>query len=135
MPHNSVFGSWFRMYAYHHNNPLTFIFIPCFFYARLARLFSTKFKNSSTLKRIGITALIVILTVIISSPFGGILYFYFDMSAGYFPSNWVSILIKNGTSEGFSLGWLIVLLSYPFNIIVIISSYFLTKKSELFKNT
>lgn len=133
MPHNSVFGSWFRMYSYHNNNPLSFIFIPCFFYAVFATLFSAKYKNSSPLKRIGIMALIVILTIIISSPFGGMLYFYFDMRAGYFLSNWISLLIKHGTSEGLSLGWLIILLSYPFNIIVIIVSYFLTKKgSELF---
>lgn len=135
MPHNSVFGSWFRMYSYHHENPLPFIFIPCFFYAVFAKLFSPKFENSNAFKRFRITALMVILIIFISSPLGGMLYFYFDMKAGYFPDNWLSIMIENGVSAGLSLGWLIVLLSFPYNVIGIIVCYLLTKKgSKLIMN-
>ncbi len=93
-----------------------------------------KFQNKKTRGRIYLTFLIIVLTILISSPFGGMLWHYHDMKAGYFPENWISKMISKGFIEGLQLGWFIILLSFPYNIFGSIICYFLTKKGiELFK--
>lgn len=134
MPNQYVFGTLYRMFLYHCEYPVAFIAIPCFFYGIIATLFSKKFLNQSIAKQILLTILIIILTVLISSPFGGMLWHYYDMKAGYFPVNWISKMMRIGLEQGFEIGWLIIGLSIPYNILGSISCYFLTKKgSELFK--
>ena len=130
-----VFGAWYRMYDYHETYPLGFIAIPCFFYGIIATLFAEKFINQSIIKQIFTVLLIIVLTIICSSPFGGMLWHYYDMKKGYFPSNWFIKMIASGFEWGLAFGWLIVILSIPYNIIGSIICYFLTKKgSELFPN-
>lgn len=135
MPRHNVFASLFRMFSYHWEYPISFIAIPCFFYGILAIIFTKMFLRQTVFKQILLTLLIVTLTILISSPFGGMLWHYYDMKAGYFPLNWILKMIKNGFSQGFEVGWLIILLSVPYNILGIIACYFLTKKgSELFNS-
>lgn len=78
--------------------------------------------------RIFLTILIIILTILISSPFGGMLWHFHDMKAGYFPENWISKMINEGFIWGLKMGWYIVLLSMPYNIFGSIFCFFLTKK-------
>ena len=133
MPHNHVFAALYRMPLYHWNSPILYILIPCFFYG-IVTLFLTKtFKNKNLLSRILITILIIILTILLSSPFGGMLWHYHDMKAGYFPINWFSKIISKGFYQGIVIGWIIIGLSVPYNIFGSIICYFLTKKGiELF---
>lgn len=134
MPNNYVFGSLYRMFLYHEEYPISFIAIPCFFYGIIANFMSDKFAKLNISKQILLTIAIITFTILISSPFGGMLWHYYDMKAGYFPSNWAAKMIKLGFEWGLEGGWLIFCLSIPYNIICSIACYFLTKKgSELFK--
>ncbi|MDI9311324.1 MAG: hypothetical protein QM535_14025 [Limnohabitans sp.] len=134
MPQHYVFGSLFRMYSYHYEHPLVFIFIPCFFYGIIASLFAKNFSKQSRFKQILLTIGILLLTILISAPFGGMLWHYYDMKAGFFPSNWIMKMIQKGFQDGLKFGWLIIALSIPYNIIGSTICFFLTKKgSELFK--
>ena len=117
-----VFGSWYRMIRYHFGHPMQYIAIPVFFYGILATWFKERFYCSN---KIGLTLLIVLLTIALSSPFGGMLWHFHDMQAGWFPKNWMHKLI-GGFSEGLAIGWLLILLSFPYNIFGIIIAYFLT---------
>lgn len=123
-----VFGSVYRMFLYHYAFPLQYIAIPCFFYGILATLFAKSFRNAETIKRIILIGIICLLTMLLSSPFGGMLWHFHDMQAGFFPENWLSIMIQKGFSWGIEIGWFIILLSVPYNIICLVGCYFLTKK-------
>jgi len=134
MPNHYVFGAWYRMFVYHWEHPIAFITIPCFFYGIIATLFADKFSKQNLIRQILLTIAIIILTIVISSPFGGMLWHYYDMKAGYFPPNWIGKIINLGFEWGLELGWLVIGLSIPYNIIGSITCFFLTKKgSELFK--
>ncbi|NLA24521.1 MAG: hypothetical protein GX879_06105 [Bacteroidales bacterium] len=131
MPNHWVFGSWFRMFKYHWQHPIQYIAIPCFFYGIFATIFSSKFLKLKSIRRIILTLIIAILVIIISSPFGGMLWHYHDMQAGYFPQNWFFKILKLGFSGGLTMGWLIVGLSVPYNILGVVVAYFLTRKGAL----
>lgn len=136
MPNHYVFGVWFRMLAYHWQHPIQYILIPCFFYGIIATLISDTFTRRKISGQVFLTFEIIILTIILSSPFGGMLWLYHDMQAGFFPTNWVGTMITKGFSWGIESGWLIIGLSIPYNIFGSVFCYFLTKKgSELFKNS
>ena len=129
-----LFGLLYRMYAYHWTHPIPFIIIPCFFYGIIATIFTDRFSGQSRKKQTLLTITIIALTILVSSPFGGMLWHYYDMNAGYFPENWVWKMIKYGFYDGLPWGWLVIAFSIPYNIIGSIICYFLTKKgSEFFK--
>ena len=73
MPNHYVFGAWYRMFVYHWEHPIAFITIPCFFYGIIATLFADKFSKQNLIRQILLTIAIIILTIVISSPFGGML--------------------------------------------------------------
>ena len=136
IPNHHVFGAWYRMFVYHWQHPIQYILIPCFFYGIIATFISDTFRRKKVLGQVLLTLVIIILTVILSLPFGGMLWHYHDMQAGYFPTNWFHTMITKGFSWGIELGWLIIGLSVPYNIFGSVICYFLTKKgSELFKNS
>ncbi|WP_046759048.1 hypothetical protein [Kordia jejudonensis] len=128
VPNHRVFGTLYRMFLYHFAFPLQYIVIPCFFYGIFATLLTKSFRKATTVKRIWLTIAICLLTIIVSSPFGGMLWNFHDMQAGFFPENWVSVMIQKGFSWGMEIGWFIILLSIPYNIICGIGCYYLTKK-------
>ncbi|MCL2144047.1 MAG: hypothetical protein FWH43_00915 [Endomicrobia bacterium] len=121
------FASFYKKYTYHHVHPYQFIFIMCFVFSVLAVLFSEKFKKLSLPKQILLTFLIIALTTIISSPLGGMLWHLHDMLAGHFPKKWLWKLIRYGFREGIQLGWIIILMSAPYNIIGAASGFFIIK--------
>jgi hypothetical protein len=104
-----------------------YIFIVCFFYSIFAALFANKFAKSGIPKQIGWMALIIALTILASSPLGGILTYYLDMEQGYFPDNWLCILLTKGVSDGILSGWFFIVISFPYNILCAVGGYFLTK--------
>lgn len=127
-PDNYVFGALYRMFLFHYENPIQFIMIPCFFYGIIATWLANYFSKQRIIGKILLTILIILLTVLLSSPFGGMLWYYYNFKAGYFPADWFSRMIDNGAGEGLLLGWLIVGLSIPYNIIGSIICFFLTRK-------
>lgn len=123
-----------RMFLYHHEHLIAFISIPCFFYRIIATILVEKFSKQSVLCKILLTIVIIVLTILVSSPFGGMLWHYYDIRYGFFPPNWFWKMVELGFTWGLSLGWLIILLSIPYNIFGSIACYFLTQKgSERFK--
>ncbi len=127
MPKNYVFGVYYRMLLYHYEYPVLYILIPCFFFGIIAMLFSNRFKEATFYKQLILTIIIIGLTILLSSPFGGMLWHYHDMRAGFFPDNWVWHMIRNGTVMGLQFGWLIALMSIPYNLLGSILSYYLLK--------
>ena len=128
IPEHYVFGTFIKMPAYHWEYPIAYIAIPCFFYGIFATIFTKKFIKLAIWGQVLITFAIAILTIVASSPFGGMLWHYHNMKAGYFPANWADIIFKDGFIHGIMLGWLIILLSIPYNVIGLIISYFIIKK-------
>jgi len=128
MPSHRVFGAFFHMNLYHYRYPVPYILIVCFFYGIVATLFTDRFVRQTQLRQIITTLIIVILTVLISSPFGGMLWHYHDMQAGFFPGDWKRKMVKNGIRDGLSIGWFIIAISIPYNIIGILICYYLTRK-------
>ena len=121
-----VFGGYFRMHNYHEVQPLGFILICSIWYTFIALGLSKIFLRATTLGRIGLTLIISILTVLLSSPFGGMLYLYYDMASGSLQSNWYDVMLVKGTTWGLELGWLIVAYSFPYNVLGMIACYFIT---------
>jgi hypothetical protein len=129
------FAGLYKMYLYHWEYPLQFIAVPCFVFSVLAAVFSNKFKKAAFAKQTLIMLAIVLLTILISSPLGGMLWHLHDMLAGHFPSKWLWKMIRYGFREGIQLGWLIILLSVPYNIIGVIVGFFIMKTvSEFSEN-
>ena len=136
MPQHYVFGVLYRMFVYHVEFPLQYIAIPCFIYGIIATLWADRFSNKNRSGQILLTVIIIVLTILLSSPFGGILWHYHDMKEGHFPTNWISKMFGQGFIWGLELGWLVIILSIPYNIIGSITCFFLTKKgAELYNST
>lgn len=125
MPEHYVFGALYRMFLYHWEYPISFIVIPCFFYGVIATLFAETFLKQKVTKQILLTFLIIIITILLSSPFGGMLWHYYDMKAGYFPSNWILKILKLGFEWRLGTGWVIIIL---YNIIGSIACFFWQRK-------
>lgn len=127
-----VFMAFYKMYPYHEMHAVFFIAIPCFFFGIFATAFTNAFVKKRTSGRILLFLFILILTVIAGSPFGGILYYYYDMKAGFFPENWFVKLLTEGVKDGIMIGWYVLLLSVPYNIIVSLAWYFLMDKCVIY---
>lgn len=125
LPGHKVFGVLYRMFTYHEAYPLSFIAIPCFFFGIFAALFTDRFSRKRTGGKILLLALILVLVMVTSVPFGGMLWHYYDMLNGFFPENWISKMIVEGFKDGLEFGWLILLISIPYNIVIAVSWYFL----------
>jgi len=125
LPGHRVFASWYRMLDYHDRHPLPYIAVCCFFYGLLAARYAPAIARQPLGRRLGGTALLVAGTVLLSSPVGGGLWYLHDMQAGYFPANWPAVLLA-GAGDGLLIGWLLLLLSVPYNALGIVTCYFLT---------
>lgn len=123
MPNHRVFGALMLMYLYHYEYPISFISIPCFFFGILATMFTDRFIKKPTGSRVLLLVLILFLTILFSSPFGGMLW-YFYFRHGCLPENWFTKIIITGAIDGLEIGWLIILLSVPYNILVAINWYY-----------
>lgn len=128
MPHHYVFGAWYRMILYHWEHPIQYILIPCFFYGIIATALAEKFLNKKIVWRIFWTTAIIFLTILVSSPFGGMLWHLHDMLAGFFPKRWIVKILCDGSILGLEVGWAVILLSIPYNILGSVICFFLTVK-------
>jgi hypothetical protein len=131
LPPYLLFGWLIRMFLYHWQYPVPYIAVMCFFYGIIASILAKVFHKARLIKQILLTLLIVVLTTLVSSPFGGMLWHLHDMQAGFFPEDWFYIMINKGTSWGFQYGWLIIALSVPYNLLGIIVCFFLTRKGAI----
>ena len=122
-----TFWALYRMPAYHLEYPMLYAMIPCFFFGVIASLFHATFQRVSIWRQLGIFLGIMCLVLVLSSPFGGMLWYYHDMQAGYFPEHWISKMVLDGARQGLLFWWLIVGLSIPFNLLWIGACFWLMK--------
>ena len=106
-----IFGVLPRMFCYHWEYPNHYIALVCLIYALLATALAPRIA-----RRPSLAILIVLATPLLASPLGGMLWHLHDMLAGYFPNSWWQKLM-DGMEEGILAGWLIILMSFPYNAI------------------
>jgi hypothetical protein len=125
-----VFGGPPRMFMYHLEHPYQYIAIITALYSVLA----TAWMNTAGWRQEGIRRYITIMamilgTVVLASIPGGILWQIHDMHAGFIPHFWFRKLLE-GAWWGLEIGWLILLLSFPYNVIMTVIAVIGTDKAE-----
>ncbi|UOQ53404.1 hypothetical protein [Hymenobacter cellulosivorans] len=123
LPNGHVFGAWYLMLLYHEAHPLAYITLCCACFGPLAALTLNSWARRGGWGRAGIVALLALATVAVASPLGGMLWYWHDMRAGYFPPDWLPTLLLHGCRDGLALGWLIVALSIPYNVLGLLVCY------------
>lgn len=135
--HPYPLGALYRMFLYHWEHPYQYILVVSIIYGILATIWSYYFYGLKTWKRFLSIIGLLVLTIIISSVPCGVLWVIHDAQAGYFPET--SYFIKNllwGAKTGLYVGWLVVVLSIPYNLIMLIFGIVITNKVSnfIFKN-
>ena len=128
MPDGWVFGALYRMFLYHWEHPFQYIILACIIYAFCASLGVIWFPNLIKWKQKIFIMAVIMMTILISSVPGGVLWKIHDMQAGRFTEGeqfWLDLYW--GAEAGLCLGWAIILLSIPYNIICVAFGYFVTK--------
>lgn len=126
MPDGWVFGTLYRMFLYHWEYPYQYIASVSIVYGLLATPLSIRFRRNQNMSFL-IYSLGVALVILVASPIGGMLWVIHDMQAGYFTegARFRDDLMW-GALEGLRSGWLVILLSMPYNIFGLIAGYFIT---------
>lgn len=126
MPDGWVFGALYRMFLYHWEHPFQYIAIVSIIYAAVASTAALALRHRQKTSRWMIFAVMAV-TILVASPLGGVLWVIHDMQAGYFTEGsrfWRDI--GWGALEGIRCGWLIILLSVPYNLLGVVAGYFVT---------
>ncbi len=133
MPHGYVFGALYGMFLYHWDHPYQYIALITFVYAVIASAWCVFYSWPTTCKRQILAWLIIsALTTLVASVPGGILWTLHDMQAGFFTKDsrfWNDLL--NGALTGLQVGWLVIALSIPYNIIGLILGYFINARGMM----
>ena len=111
------------MFLYHEQHAAQYLAIVAFFYALFTAGWKIRFRSFGWRRHLGVLG-VLFATLFFSSAFGGILWNSHDMQAGYFPP-WERRLaaFADGVTSGLANGWLIVFLSFPFNVLTIAFAY------------
>jgi hypothetical protein len=127
-----VFGALYRMFTYHWEHPFQYIAVATIHYSLFASMWVTFWSNASGWRRWVQISLVLIASLLTSGIWGGVLWKYHDMRAGFFPEGGRMLSdILWGASTGFVVGPIIVLLSFPLNAMALIAGYFFTHKVPL----
>lgn len=121
-----VFGSLYRMFGYHVEHPFQYVFVVSVCFASVATGYASKVSASVGWKRRIRILTILAASIVVASVPGGVLWKIHDMQAGYFPQGmkfWSDL--AGGAVMGLELGWLIVLLSFPYNLCCAFAAYWL----------
>ncbi len=133
MPSGVVFGSWFRMPAYHWQHPYQYILVVAVAYGLTATIWGRFLGHLRGWKRAVSIGLVMVISLLVASIPGGILWGIHDIQAGFVPQ--YPVMLRNlmwaGTA-GLTAGWLIIGLSIPYNILCCIGGYFLTHFGQRF---
>ena len=115
------------MFIYHYAHPFEYIAVVALVYAVIATSGVFFWPRLVSWRRGLAVITIMLLTIFTASVPGGILWKIHDMQAGFFPKGtqfWQDLFW--GASTGLQIGWLIVVLSIPYNLIVAIPIFWLT---------
>lgn len=126
LPEGWVFGALYSMYLYHWEYPFQYILLIAVIYGMVATIFAIALRKRAKTSRLAVFS-IMVLTILAASPLGGILWVIHDMQAGYFTEG---ARFRNdlawGALEGVRSGWLVILLSVPYNMLGLVAGYFVT---------
>jgi hypothetical protein len=126
MPKGWVFGALYRMFLYHWEHPYQYISLVAVIYGLVAASFALALRHRNKISG-WIIFFVMFLTIAIASPAGGLLWVFHDMQAGYFTEGqrfWADL--GWGALEGLKSGWLVILLSIPYNLFGLEAGYFVT---------
>jgi hypothetical protein len=123
LPGHRVFGAPYGMFLYQDTHPLAYIALSCGAFGPLAAGATGAFGRRGRVGRVGVVCLLALATIVLSAPLGGMLWHWHDMRAGYFPDDWARVLFLNGARDGLILGWVVVLLSVPYNVLGMLVCY------------
>lgn len=127
-PNDHVFGVLYRMFLYHESYPFQYIAIVALTYAFIATGYALLWPRFSGWRQGGAIVAMILLTLLVASVPGGVLWKIHDMQAGFFTQGsrfWVDLLW--GASAGLQAGWLVIALSVPYNVIGLIVGYGVTR--------
>ena len=115
------------MFLYHYAHPFEYIAVVAVVYAIIATSCVICWPRLSSWRRRLAVVAIMLATIFTASVPGGVLWKIHDMQAGFFPKGtqfWQDLFW--GAFTGLKIGWLIVALSIPYNLIVAIPIFWLT---------
>jgi len=127
MPRGHVFGGLYRMFLYHESHPFQYIAVVALTYGVIATGCALRLSRLAGWRHSAAIVGIIFATVLVASVPGGVLWKIHDMQAGYFTTGsrfWSDLLW--GASTGLQVGWLVIALSLPYNIIGLILGYAVT---------
>jgi hypothetical protein len=127
LPRGYVFGSLYRMLLYHEAHPFQYIAVVALTYAAIATPCAIRWSGSSGWRRTLLIIGVMVASIFAASVPGGILWKIHDMQAGFFTSGsrfWNDLLW--GAWTGLEIGWLVIALSLPYNIVGFVSGYAVT---------
>lgn len=127
MPDRDVFGALYRMFLYHENHPLPYIAVVALTYAAVATAAEIRWRHFTGRKRRILIVTIIIVSIIIASIPGGMLWVVHDMMAGFIPSFERSVnYLFWGALTGLQVGWIIVGASLPYSLFGALAGYIIT---------
>jgi hypothetical protein len=109
-----------------------YIGVICFVFGIVANTYRKRFATTRFISQIGWTIFVITLTILLASPLGGMLWIYHDMQAGFFQDHWMFKLVEGGIMRGFFMGWYIVFLAFPYNLLCAIGGFFILKKGNTY---
>ncbi len=127
MPDGHVFGGLYRMFSYHELHPFQYIGVVALTYGAIATPCALRWSRLAGWRRSAAIIGIIVMTVLVASVPGEVLWKIHDMQAGYFTAGarfWSDLLW--GASTGLQIGWLVIAFSLPYNIIGLVLDYVVT---------
>ena len=121
-----VFGGLYRMFLYHLQHPFQYIALACLVFSALAAAFTPRIARLASVPRFVAILGVMLGSVLLASVPGGVLWSVHDMQAGSFPAGarfWGALAW--GASTGLQIGWLVIALSLPYNLLGLLAGYFI----------
>jgi len=128
----SAFACMPHMFEYHEKHPMQYIGVVAICYAVVAAIWTAWMRRRRTgVWRILEVLAVILVALVLACPLGGMLWHFHDMLAGFFPSFWLRKLV-GGFVDGLMIGPLLILYSFPYNVMGLIVGYFVTTRLNSF---
>jgi hypothetical protein len=125
----------YRMFAYHNQYPFPYIAIVAVVFGMVGSRWIDRYGHTKGNFRWWTMTLAMLVTIVISSPLGGILWQIHDMQHGFIPENYQHKLAQ-GIAWGLELGLPIAVLSVPMNLVGLTIGYLvLNRLAKLAKSS
>ncbi len=112
----------YRMYAYHNEHSFQYIAIVAGFFGIVGVYWIDYYRTATGYLRWRTMTVAMMITLVIASPFGGMLWQIHDMQHGFIPDYYPAKIFQ-GMIWGFEYGWLIAILSFPMNLVGLTTGY------------